>query len=289
MFWRRNWQAWMIGSIWRAEWRKQSMLMPKFWAQGYIDMSHGMERLRELQGDNEFCFRSDISFFRKRLSFLICLLGCLCGCQNRFASGVQWGSLGDQRQASLSPTSLGFLDNRPKGPEASFRHQVAAGLSVRALALNQLVQEKSSEARYLMWLQRDAHILSLTSRSQPNLAPSAHWQAAKLLSGNRPIKGKKRGANDRSTPHSLPQTAALLSVFRQLKIAAAPNYGKSWGPNKINCSEAGQTSVGNLGTFLHPKDLNRGLPWQAIPGVNGLIFHNKIMCLSFKLAVNFRA
>lgn len=44
------------------------------------------------------------------------------------------GCPGEQGQASLLPTSLGFLANKATGPEAPTRHQMAAGLSVSALA-----------------------------------------------------------------------------------------------------------------------------------------------------------
>ena len=119
----------MTSSIWRVEKRKQSMQRPKFSAQGPIGTSQRKERLRELKADDEFCFRSDILFFRKRPFFSSYLAACaVAGTDLHLqAHGQAWGT-----RTSLPLTYIpGFpsqRDSRPRSFHWTSLPHMAAGL-----------------------------------------------------------------------------------------------------------------------------------------------------------------
>ena len=87
--------------------------------------------MRELKRENEFCFRSDISSFRKRPSSLIYWTAYVVA---RADLRLECNREAWAMRTDLIPTTSGFLVNRTAGPEVSTRHRVTAGLSVRALA-----------------------------------------------------------------------------------------------------------------------------------------------------------
>ena len=87
------------------------------------------ERLRELKADDEFCFRSDISFFRKRPFFSSYLAACeVAGTDLHLqCHGQAW-----RTRTSLSLTYIpGFLsqwDSRPRSFHWTSLPHMAAGL-----------------------------------------------------------------------------------------------------------------------------------------------------------------
>lgn len=183
-------------------------------------------------------------------------------------------------QASLLPTSPGFLVNRTAGPEASTGPASLTWLLVsgqKETDVSQLVPDQSSETHSLVWLQRNAHILWPTSRYLSNLALSARWQAARLLNGNWPSTGGKWKADDHPTPHALPQTTSLLSKFSHYKYQQPPNCIRLEDSREGSCSEAVQTSSGSLGNVVHVK---------GTPGSKLTDFHSTTTHWSFKWAVD---
>lgn len=164
--------------------RNSSCRGQNFQLMGLLAQPENGKAERTKSRDDEFCFRSDISFFRKRPFFSAYLAVCEVARTDLHPQrhGQAW-----RTRTSLSlPASPGFLANGTAGPEAPLTSSphMAAGLWPEGDRCKPVSPRPELRNSFLAVTSEECSHFWPTSRYLSNLAPSAHWQAARLLNGN---------------------------------------------------------------------------------------------------------